>query len=84
MAGQKLNPVAWTEGMLLRPQHLQQQELYLYHRPAGTGVEVRQHAQVLGVSRQLLAQLAQLAGVDGRVPGIARQARRPGPIQQYL
>jgi len=28
MAIGKLNPVAWTEGMFLRPQHLQQRDLY--------------------------------------------------------
>ena len=28
MSNRKLLPVAWTEGMLLRPQHLQQQDLY--------------------------------------------------------
>jgi type VI secretion system protein ImpJ len=32
MASQRLNPIAWAEGMFLRPQHLQQQDLYLENR----------------------------------------------------
>ncbi len=32
MTSRKLSPVAWTEGMFLRPQHLQQQDLYLDDR----------------------------------------------------
>ena len=32
MSSQQRSPVAWTEGMFLRPQHLQQQELFLEDR----------------------------------------------------
>jgi type VI secretion system protein ImpJ len=32
MASQKVNPIAWTEGMFLRPQHLQQHDLYVQDR----------------------------------------------------
>jgi type VI secretion system protein ImpJ len=32
MTNRKLNPIAWTEGMFLRPQHLQQQEIFLEDR----------------------------------------------------
>jgi type VI secretion system protein ImpJ len=32
MANLRLSPIAWTEGMFLRPQHLQQQDLYLDSR----------------------------------------------------
>jgi len=32
MTSQRLNPVAWKEGMFLRPQHLQRQDLYVEER----------------------------------------------------
>lgn len=32
MASERLNPVAWTEGMFLRPQHLQHRDLYAEER----------------------------------------------------
>jgi type VI secretion system protein ImpJ len=32
MASGRLNPVAWTEGMFLRPQHFQQHDVYLEER----------------------------------------------------
>jgi type VI secretion system protein ImpJ len=34
MPSQRLTPIAWTEGMFLRPQHLQQHDLYLEARLA--------------------------------------------------
>ncbi len=40
MASGRLNPVAWTEGMFLRPQHFQQHDIYLEER-------LRYHLQVL-------------------------------------
>jgi len=40
MASGRLNPVAWTEGMFLRPQHFQQHDLYLEER-------LRYHLQTL-------------------------------------
>ena len=32
MTTNRLNPVAWTEGLFLRPQHLQQHELFTEER----------------------------------------------------
>lgn len=32
MSGQRLNPISWTEGMFLRPQHLQHHDLALQQR----------------------------------------------------
>ena len=83
MASGRLNPVAWTEGMFLRPQHFQQHDLYLEER-------LRYHLQSMnpyhwGVRRlsvnedQLTANKFEIQQLEAVMPGgtIVRTGKAP-------
>lgn len=83
MAGSKINPVAWMEGMFLRPQHLQQHDRYAderlrYHlqslNPFHWGVrELAFDEEALGERRIVVTRLEAVLrdGTLVRVPGNA-------------
>jgi type VI secretion system protein ImpJ len=88
MAIGKLNPVAWTEGMFLRPQHLQQHDLFAdarlrYHLhaldPFHWGVrELVLDEEALGERRIVVSRLEAVLrdGTVVSVPGNARVESR--------
>jgi type VI secretion system protein ImpJ len=73
MPSQRLNPIAWTEGMFLRPQHLQQHDLYLDGR---LNTLIRSLDPFHWGVRQL--ELDEEALSDGRIEVVSLDAVLPG------
>jgi type VI secretion system protein ImpJ len=94
MAISKLNPVAWTEGMFLRPQHLQQHDLFAdarlrYHtlalNPFHWGVrELRVDEEAIAKGRIVVERLEAVLpdGTVVRVPGNATIESRSFEVGQ--